>query len=89
VLPTDLELTNYPNPFNPITTISFSLSEAVEVTLTVYDIQGSAVKTLVNGFREAGNYDVTFDGSGLPSGVYFARLSANGQNSIHQLTLMK
>ena len=67
---------NYPNPFNPSTTIKFRLPKSSEVTLTVFDILGREVSVLVNEKREAGAYEVKFDGSNLASGVYFYRLQA-------------
>jgi hypothetical protein len=71
----------FPNPFNPSTTIHFTLPEASKVTLNVYDMNGRLVSTLVNGLREAGANQATFDGSNLSSGVYLYTLNA-GQNVI-------
>jgi photosystem II stability/assembly factor-like uncharacterized protein len=68
---------NYPNPFNPTTNINFRISELGIVTLIVYDVLGNEISTLVNGEKSEGNYSVTFDGSGLPSGVYFYTLKAS------------
>jgi len=67
---------NFPNPFNPTTQIVFDLPKAGEVTLTVYDMTGRVVATLVNGYKTAGRYDVTFDGTNLASGAYIYRLEA-------------
>ena len=67
-------LQNYPNPFNPVTTIAFSLPNRSRVTLTVYDALGREVMRLLNGERTAGNYELTFDGSELPSGMYYYQL---------------
>ncbi|NQS96825.1 MAG: T9SS type A sorting domain-containing protein, partial [candidate division Zixibacteria bacterium] len=64
--------TPYPNPFNPTTAISYQLPAASYVELTIYDIQGREAASLVDGFKPAGIYEVTFDGAGLSSGVYFA-----------------
>lgn len=69
-------LQNYPNPFNPSTIISFSLPRATVVELAVYDLAGRAVVTLVNGFKNAGGYELTFDARHLPSGVYVYSLRA-------------
>ena len=67
---------NYPNPFNPTTVIRYLLPASVSVTLTVYDLLGREVTTLVNERMNAGVHEATFSGSGLSSGVYFYRLSA-------------
>jgi hypothetical protein len=72
---------NYPNPFNPATVISYDIPSAGKVTLSVYDVLGQVVTTLVNQEQQPGRYDVTFDGSKLSSGVYFYRLSVGGSAS--------
>ena len=69
---------NYPNPFNPVTTISYSLSGSGYVRLDVFDLTGRTVARLVDKEQVSGNYDISFDGSLLPSGIYFYRL-ATGQ----------
>jgi len=69
---------NYPNPFNPSTKISFGLAVDSKVTLTVYNLLGETVATLVNSNMAAGNHDVVFDAANVNSGVYFYRLEANG-----------
>jgi hypothetical protein len=78
-----------PNPFNPTTTLTFSLPEAVKVALNVYDVQGRLVAALVNGFREAGNHQVTFYGSNLVSGVYLYTLKAGGHMAKGKMVLLK
>ena len=73
--PDELKLVqNYPNPFNPSTTISFSIPEAGQVKLTVFNILGEEVTTLINGFKEAGVYSINFDATGLNSGIYLYRI---------------
>jgi hypothetical protein len=67
---------NYPNPFNPVTTIRFEIPQASTVSLKVFDVLGREVKTLVDEVIPAGIYHVRFDGSKLPSGVYFYRLQS-------------
>ncbi len=65
---------NYPNPFNALTSISYSISHADFITLTIYDILGKKVKTLVNEFKKADKYSVDFDAATLSSGLYFYEL---------------
>lgn len=80
---------NYPNPFNPTTTINFAIPENVHVTLQVYDAIGNLVLTLVNESKSAGNYDITFDAAKLSSGVYYYRLQAGQFLQTKKLILMK
>ena len=86
---------NYPNPFNPSTVISYQLPVNSFVTLRVYDLLGREVKTLANGPRNAGNYTVHFDASGLASGIYLYRIEARSQtgpgifSSVRKLLLLK
>jgi hypothetical protein len=70
-------LQNYPNPFNPSTIISFTLSERSRITLKVYDVLGRIVDVLTDGFKEAGNYKVNFNGRNLASGMYIYSLSSD------------
>ncbi len=80
---------NYPNPFNPSTIISFHLPVNGDVTLKIYDILGREVATLVNEFKEAGRHDVTFDASGLASGIYFYRIQAGSFNQTKKMILLR
>ena len=82
-------LQNFPNPFNPSTTISYQLSAVRFVTLRIYDALGRKVTTLVDGKQNPGYYNVTFDASNLPSGVYFCRLEVAGKNLVRKMTLIK
>jgi photosystem II stability/assembly factor-like uncharacterized protein len=77
---------NYPNPFNPTTRIQYSLTTQAHVTLTVYDLLGRQVKTLVNDIQRQGKYSVLFDGRGLSSGVYYYQLRI--QNAIMSRTMI-
>jgi hypothetical protein len=79
----------YPNPFNPETTIRFNLPQAAPVTLRVFDLRGSQVAELVNGWRAEGQHEVTFNGAALPSGVYFYKLQAGGQVFSEKMLLLK
>ncbi len=80
---------NYPNPFNPTTQIEYSVTEASKVTLKVYNILGKRVTTLVSKEQQPGNYEVTFDGTNLASGVYLYRLQAGSHVSTKKLILAK
>lgn len=82
---------NYPNPFNPTTNIAFTLPTNENVSLKVYNALGREVATLVNGVRQAGSHEVTFDASGLSSGIYYYRLEAknSGVSIAKKLTLIK
>jgi hypothetical protein len=82
-------VTASPNPFNPTTTISFKLQAASYVSLKIYDISGRLVMTLADGWQEAGTQEVTFDGSGLASGIYLYVLSSAGQTITGKMTLLK
>ena len=77
---------NYPNPFNPTTTLPFSLERGMHVRLTVYDLLGRVVATVVDGTLSAGSYAVPFDASTLSSGVYLYRLA--GENLAQQRTML-
>lgn len=82
-------LRNWPNPFNPVTQIEFTLSAASRARLGIYDITGRQVALLVDGMTEAGIQQVAFDGSALSSGVYLALLEADGQRASLRLLLLK
>jgi hypothetical protein len=79
----------YPNPFNPTTTLSFSLPDAELVHLTVYDMAGRTVATLINGWRAAGTHDVTFDASNVASGVYIYTMTAGNYKATGKMLLVK
>ncbi|MBZ0177953.1 MAG: T9SS type A sorting domain-containing protein [Melioribacteraceae bacterium] len=80
---------NYPNPFNPSTTISYQLPERGKVSLIVYDILGKEIVSLVNEYKTAGNYDVKFNTSTLPSGVYIYSLRLHDYSSVKKMTVIK
>jgi hypothetical protein len=82
-------LQNYPNPFNPTTTIKYSIDKPGNVRLSVYDITGSKVATIVNENKLAGNYSVNFIGTDLPSGIYFYKLEAGQYSQIKKMILLK
>jgi hypothetical protein len=80
---------NFPNPFNPTTTIRFEVAQPMNLSLSVYDVNGRLVRTLANGAYTAGTYNVNFDGSDLASGLYFARLTGASRTDLMKLVLMK
>jgi hypothetical protein len=80
---------NTPNPFNPATRVPFSLPADAHVRVTVYDVTGKRVDTLVDGWRAAGTHDVTWNAAGVASGVYFCRLDALGQTETRRLIVLK
>jgi hypothetical protein len=80
---------NYPNPFNPSTKIDFSISERGETTLIIYDILGRTVKTLINDNLERGEYSVTFNASGLATGVYIYVLRTKNVSLQKKMMLIK
>ncbi|NQT24009.1 T9SS type A sorting domain-containing protein [candidate division KSB1 bacterium] len=80
---------NYPNPFNPITTIEFSVPKDQHVLLTVYDIQGRTIKTLLDAPLQAGWHQITLDASDFGSGVYFYKITSPAYNAIRKMLLVK
>lgn len=80
---------NYPNPFNPTTTITYGIHKASLVNLSVYNMLGEKVATLVNANQTPNTYKVEFNGSNLPSGTYYYSLSTSGFTTSKKLVLMK
>ncbi len=89
-LPTQFSLDqNYPNPFNPSTTISYSLPKAAVVTLGIFNALSQEVALLVNERKEAGYYQVRWDGLSVPSGIYFYRLQAGEYLETMKMVVLK
>jgi hypothetical protein len=80
---------NYPNPFNPKTTIKYSIPSTSFIKLKVFDVLGNEIATLVNEEKSAGNYDVDFNASEIPSGVYFYKLKAGDFTQTKKMVLLK
>lgn len=80
---------NYPNPFNPVTKLLYSLDKPGVTNLEIYDITGAKVFTLVNYWQPVGKYEINWNASQLPSGVYLARLEQNGRTITHKMLLLK
>ncbi len=88
--PTEFTLgQNYPNPFNPTTNINYSVGEAGPVNITVYNVMGQKVAELLNTTKNAGSYQLTWNATGVASGIYYYRLTAPGQVLTRQMTLIK
>lgn len=86
----DFELKqNYPNPFNPSTRINFAISNASFVNLKVYDVIGNEIATLVSEEKQAGNYEIDFDATGLPGGIYFYQIKSGSFIETRKMTLLK
>ena len=80
---------NYPNPFNPTTKIAFEIGKAQYVNLAVFNTVGEEVASLVRQEMPAGSHSITFNGAGLPSGIYFAKLQAENRTQLIKMILMK
>ena len=90
ILPQKFELEhNYPNPFNPSTTITFALPRAQHVTIKVFDIMGREIAELVNNNVKAGVHKLNFDGGRLASGQYFYKIETKGFSKIRKMLLVK
>ena len=79
----------YPNPFNPITNISYSISQDTNVSIKIYDISGNLIYTLTNGYQTLGEYNFTWDASNYPSGLYFIQMKTKYFNQTKKLNLIK
>jgi flagellar hook assembly protein FlgD len=95
LLPRDTHLDqNYPNPFNPLTTVMYALKKEAKVSITIYNLLGQKVKTLMNSEQEAGYKSIAWngtndDGAKVCSGVYFCRMNADEYVSTKKLLLLK
>jgi hypothetical protein len=89
IVPEKMELSAYPNPFNPTTNVQFSLTEAGPVTLNVYNLSGQLVNTLIDADLPAGEHHCSFYANDLPSGVYFARIETLKESRSTRLVLLK
>ena len=88
--PTQFELfQNFPNPFNPVTSIKFTIIADGFAELKVYDILGKEVATLINKEIRAGSYTFNFNAQNLASGIYFYRLSTNNYNAVRKMILLR
>ena len=81
--------TPYPNPFNPVTTLSFTLPEMGAVNLSIHDLQGREVASLVSGMMDAGYHSVNWDASNHGSGMYFVKMISGENVQTRKLMLVK
>ena len=80
---------NFPNPFNPTTHISYAVPEAANVKISVFDVLGREIKTLMNEEKQPGNYSIEFDAARYGSGIYFYRIQAGNMNETKKMIFMK
>ena len=80
---------NYPNPFNPSTKISYKINQEGFVKLSVFNLVGQEIESLVNEYQAAGKYDIEFNAKDLPSGIYLYKLQVNGYTSVKRMTLIR
>ena len=80
---------NFPNPFNPNTTISWQSPEGIHQTIKIFDVLGNEIATVVDEYKQVGNYEIEFNASNLPSGVYFYQLKAGSFINTKKMILLK
>jgi hypothetical protein len=85
----DMQLNNFPNPFNPVTTISYAIPQDGKLKITVYNSLGAKERELVNEYLSAGNYEIQFDGKNLPSGAYYCILESRSRMLTRRILLVK
>jgi hypothetical protein len=89
-IPADFSLEqNFPNPFNPTTTIKFNLKTAGNITRVVYNVMGQVVETLIDGYKPAGTYTQVYHAKNLASGIYYYELKAGSYKAVHKMLLIK
>lgn len=90
----EIEITNYPNPFNPETLINYQLSEVCRISLSIYNTKGQLINSLVDGIEQSGEHSVVWSGNDdnkepVGSGIYFAKIKANTKESVKRMILLK
>jgi hypothetical protein len=94
MIPKKVDVMNYPNPFNPETTIRFGIPKSGNAEVKIYNIKGQLVTTLFKGYKEAGYHNVVWNGrnrnnQSVASGIYFTRVTSEGKSKVTKLMLMK
>ena len=79
----------YPNPFNPVTNVSFTLPEDSHVSFEIFNLKGQLIDSIYNGFRNAGEYHLTWNAEGIVSGTYFLKMNAGSYQDVQKILLMK
>jgi hypothetical protein len=80
---------NYPNPFNPETTIKYDLTDAKFVAIKIYNLHGEEVASLVNEYQKSGSYSIIWNARSVPSGIYLCRMEAGSYRESFKLTILK
>ncbi|MBT7377269.1 MAG: T9SS type A sorting domain-containing protein, partial [Candidatus Marinimicrobia bacterium] len=81
--------TIYPNPFNPVTNIPYSVSEYSHISISVHDIQGKEIEKIINESKDSGNYNVMWNPNAIPSGVYFVKMHTIDGIQVKKILLLK
>ena len=90
LVPSDFKLLPaYPNPFNPVTNISFIMSNENNIKLSIYDIRGREIEVLDNGLRKSGEYTIMWDASRFASGIYYIHIAAGNHVETQKIMLIK
>ena len=79
----------YPNPFNPSTTINFSIKNFTDLNINIYNIKGNLIENLFSGFKSSGNHSINWDASHVPSGIYFVKMNTASFSQTRKITLAK
>ncbi|MEZ4821933.1 MAG: T9SS type A sorting domain-containing protein [Ignavibacteria bacterium] len=88
-IPKNYKITNYPNPFNPVTKIIFDIPNEGNVRITIFNTAGQKITELINEYKTAGSYQVDFNGSNLASGIYYYRLESGNFSQVRKMILLK
>lgn len=80
---------NFPNPFNPTTTIEFSIPQSGMVTMTIYDVLGREVETILNEYRNTGYHNLRWNATNISSGIYFVRMQSGGFSQVRKLMVVR
>ena len=79
----------YPNPFNPVTTMTLFMPVAGDMKIEIYDLRGQSITTLTSGYKDAGTYNLTWDATDVSSGMYFVKAQTDGFTKTQKLMLVK